>query len=66
MLESDCESEEHGAMEKKNTSPVIRLDQNDNIVIARRSVPAGTFIEEENLTVMTDVPVGHKISSRRI
>lgn len=47
-------------------SPVIRLDAKDNIVVARRDVPAGTWLEDEKITVLTDIPVGHKIASRDI
>lgn len=46
--------------------PVIRLDASDNIVVARCPVSAGTVIPEEHLTVLRDIPLGHKIASRAI
>ena len=47
-------------------SPVIRLDPADNIVVARRPVPAGTWIPSEGITAQSDIPLGHKISTRSI
>ena len=47
-------------------SPVIRLDPADNIVVARRPVPAGTWIPSEGITAQSDIPLGHKISTRAI
>lgn len=47
-------------------SPVIRLDPADNIVVARRPVPAGTWIPSEGITAQSNIPLGHKISTRAI
>jgi len=47
-------------------NPMIRLDPNDNVVVARKDVPAGTFVEDEGFTVLTDVPAGYKCSARFI
>ena len=53
-------------MESSRKSPVIRLDGADNIVVARQPIAAGTYIPEENVTVKTDIPIGHKIAARPI
>ena len=42
--------------------PVIRLDPEDNIVVARVPIAAGTEIPEEGITALQDIPLGHKIS----
>lgn len=47
-------------------SLVIRLDDADNIVVARRPVPAGTWIPSEGITAQSDIPLGHKIASQAI
>ncbi|MDQ4061052.1 MAG: altronate dehydratase, partial [Pseudomonadota bacterium] len=47
-------------------SPVIRLGAQDNVLVARVGLAAGTRIEAENLTVAADVPPGHKIAARFI
>ena len=46
------------------SNPFIRLDPLDNVVIARRDVPAGTPVAAEQLTTQQDVPSGHKIAAR--
>ena len=48
------------------SSPVIRIHANDNVVIARRQLLGGTFIEVENITVSGLVPPGHKIATKAI
>jgi altronate hydrolase len=48
------------------TNPVIRLGAQDNVVVARLRLPAGTNIQAENLTVTSDVPPGHKVAARPI
>jgi len=53
-------------MDAPVTSPVIRLDAADNVVVARVEIPAGTRIEAEGLTTRQDVPLGHKIAARAI
>ncbi len=47
-------------------SPVIRLGAQDNVLVARVSLAAGSRIEAENLTVAADVPPGHKVAARFI
>ena len=48
------------------SSPVIRIHANDNVVIARRQLLGGTFIEGENITVSGLVPPGHKLATQTI
>jgi len=47
-------------------NPFIRLDPNDNVVVARANVAAGTFVAAENVTTREDVPAGHKIAVRAL
>jgi len=44
----------------------IRLDANDNVVVARVEIPKGTAIEAESVTALQDIPLGHKIATRPI
>jgi len=53
-------------MNDRPFNPFIRLDPNDNVVVARTAVPAGTAVPSENLTTLQDVPSGHKIAARFI
>lgn len=46
--------------------PVIRLDPADNVVVAREAIAAGTRLEAEGVTVLQDIPAGHKIATRAI
>ncbi len=46
--------------------PIIRLDPNDNVVVARVDLPAGTNIVSEGLTTLVDVSFGHKIAATDI
>ncbi len=46
--------------------PVIRLDPDDNVVVAREDIPAGTEIGSEGVTTLADIPLGHKIATRPI
>ena len=49
------------------TAPrIIRLRPQDDVVIATRPIPAGTLLEEEGITTLTDIPPGHKIATRAI
>ena len=43
--------------------PAMRLAPRDNVLVARKSIKAGTVIEGENLTAKEDVPAGHKLSA---
>lgn len=47
-------------------SPIIRLDKEDNIVVARAEIKAGTFIPEENVVIKNDIPLGHKFAAHDI
>jgi|HubBroStandDraft_6_1064221.scaffolds.fasta_scaffold61189_3 altronate hydrolase len=47
-------------------SPVIRLNPNDDVVIARHQLSAGTSIQQENLVAAEMIPPGHKVAARRI
>ena len=49
-----------------NKSPVIRLDEKDNVVVARVAINAGTVITSESVTALQDVPLGHKVATRLI
>ena len=42
--------------------PVIKINPNDDVVIARVNIQAGTRLPEEGVTVLNDVPEGHKIA----
>jgi len=48
------------------TSPVIRLDAADNVVVARLEISKGSVIAAEGVTTLQDVPLGHKIATRPI
>lgn len=49
---------------QKELTPVIRLEKEDNVVVARRDIPAGTLIESEGVTTVQEIPMGHKIAAR--
>lgn len=42
--------------------PVIKINDNDDVVVARFPVAKETFLPHENLTVNKDIPAGHKIA----
>lgn len=46
--------------------PVIRLDEKDNVVVARAEISKGTVLEDVGLTALADVPLGHKLAARDI
>ncbi|HET7034026.1 MAG TPA: altronate dehydratase family protein [Casimicrobiaceae bacterium] len=48
------------------TSLTIRLNPNDDVVIARTQLVGGTLLTEENVTVSGLVPPGHKVATRAI
>ena len=52
-------------LEKPAAGPVIRLHEADNVVIARANVEIGTKLGD-GLTCRSQVPSGHKISTRTI
>jgi altronate hydrolase len=49
-----------------NTSFVIRLHGNDDVLIATQQLLPGTAIAHENLTIATLVPAGHKVAAHDI
>ena len=51
---------------KREISPFIRLNPKDNVVVARRDVPAGMAVESEGFTTRTEVPAGYKAAARDI
>src|SRR5690348_17866949 len=44
----------------------IRLHAEDDVVIARTELPAGTLIQKENVRTAVRVPAGHKMAVRAI
>jgi altronate hydrolase len=48
------------------TSLTIRLNPNDDVVIARAQLVGGTLLAEENVAVSGLVPPGHKVATRAI
>src|SRR4029450_3971009 len=48
------------------TSLTIRLNPNDDVVIARTQLVGGTLLTEENVTVSGLVPPGHKVATRAV
>ena len=53
-------------LEKNVTGPAIRLHPNDNVVVARVDVAAGTELPAEGVKSLNRVPPGHKIATRAI
>ena len=51
---------------KKEISPFIRLNPKDNVIVARRDVPVGVYVENEGFTTLTEVPAGYKVAARDI
>ena len=50
----------------QNDTAVIRIHPADNVVIARRQLVSGTWLESEGVTVQGLVPPGHKVAVRAI
>lgn len=46
--------------------PVLRLDPNDDVVIAARPIKEGTTIEDESVTTRQAIPAGHKLATRAL
>ena len=46
--------------------PVLRLDPNDDVVIAARPIKEGTDIEDEKVTTRQAIPAGHKLATRAL
>jgi arabinonate dehydratase len=51
---------------KRITGSVVRLNPNDNVVVARIPLTAGAGIPEEGVTCRDDVQAGYKIATRVI
>ena len=47
-------------------NPFIRLDANDNVVVARIDVQPATVVPSEGVTTQQKVPAGHKMAARFI
>lgn len=47
---------------------VLRVNQDDNVVIAVSLLPKGTVVEDQGkeITLLSDIPMGHKIATRAI
>ena len=50
----------------RHPDPAIRLDPRDNVLVARRALPAGSRLRAEGIAVAEDVPPAHKLVARRI
>ena len=50
----------------RHPDPAIRLDPRDNVLVARRALPAGSRLPAEGIAVAEDVPAAHKLVARRI
>ena len=46
--------------------PTLRLNSNDDVVIAARPLACGTIITDEQLTCVDNIPAGHKLAVRAI
>jgi len=51
---------------QSNAARVLRLNANDDVLIAMQELRAGTEVPEERLTMADTVPAGHKIAARDI
>ncbi|XBS70395.1 UxaA family hydrolase [Acerihabitans sp. KWT182] len=49
-----------------NVYPVIQLNAQDDVLIARVNVPKGAVVNEHGLATLQDIPAGHKIAVRAI
>lgn len=49
-----------------NINPVLKLNPKDDVVIARQTVPSETWLEDEQITVLSEIPAGHKIALRAL
>ncbi|MXN64206.1 altronate dehydratase [Stappia sp. GBMRC 2046] len=46
--------------------PVIRLDEAENVAVARVEISAGTEVPSEGVIALQDIPMGHKIATHAI
>lgn len=49
-----------------STITTIRLNPNDNVVVAVKAIAAGTDLADERLTTRDAIPFGHKIATQNI
>lgn len=47
-------------------NPTIRLNPDDDVVIARTSLPPDTDLPDEGIRTTTSIPAGHKVATRAI
>ncbi len=45
---------------------IVRLDPQDNVVVAAVSLPTGTALAAEGVTVVRAIPMGHKVATQPI
>jgi altronate hydrolase len=45
---------------------ILKLHLNDNVGIARGSIPAGTLLDGTNVTTTQEIPAGHKVALNQI
>ncbi len=46
--------------------PTLRLDPNDDVVIAARPLKQGTALPDDGVTCRQDIPAGHKVATRAV
>ncbi|HCN2051062.1 TPA: UxaA family hydrolase, partial [Escherichia coli] len=49
-----------------NKTPILKLNNSDDVVIARTELPAGSWLESESMETRDLIPAGHKIALRDI
>jgi altronate hydrolase len=52
--------------QKRLRGPFLRLHPDDNVVVARSDVPAGTAVPEERFVTSSAIPAGHKAAASPI
>lgn len=50
----------------KHASPLIRLHDNDNVLVTKTALALGQVLEELGVRARAQVPAGHKIAAQRI
>jgi altronate hydrolase len=54
------------AIGRRGDALALRLNPNDDVLIATRDIKAGTTVPGENITAADSIPAGHKIAARAI
>ena len=49
-----------------NINPTLKLNPKDDVAIARQAIAAGTWLDEEHIETLSDIPPGHKVAIRQI